>query len=54
MPHREHALIDGLYDVNDPKGPKHVLSNRPLRTMYSHVPLLRHNYGAHLSRQRVT
>ena len=53
MPHREHALIDGLYDVSDPKSPKHVLSNPPPCTMYSQVSLFRCSYGAHLSKQQV-
>jgi hypothetical protein len=30
-PHHEHALIDTLYEVSDPRSPKHVLSNTPPR-----------------------
>jgi tripeptidyl-peptidase-1 len=27
MPQHEHALIDALYNVSDPRSPKYVLSN---------------------------
>ncbi len=52
-PHHENALIDALYDVSDPRGTKYVLSNTLPRTTYSHVPLLRCRYGAHLSKEQV-
>ncbi|KAH8999341.1 Pro-kumamolisin, activation domain-containing protein, partial [Lactarius akahatsu] len=48
-PHDENALIDALYEVNTPRSPKHVLSNNPLRTMYSPVSLFRCRYRTHLS-----
>ena len=51
-PHHENALVDALYEVSDPMNPGHVLSNTP-RKMYSHVPLLRCRYGAHLSKEQV-
>ncbi len=51
-PHHENALIDALYAVSDPWSPKHVPSNTPPCTMYSHVPLLCCRYGAHLSREQ--
>ncbi|KAI9453247.1 subtilisin-like protein [Lactarius psammicola] len=52
-PHHGNALTDALHKVSDPKSPEHVLSNTLLRTAYSHVPLLRCRYGAHLSKEQV-
>ncbi len=55
-PHHENALIDALYEVSDPRSPKHVLSNSPPRHRAGcnlHVPLLRCRYGAHLSKEQV-
>ncbi|KAH8980540.1 subtilisin-like protein [Lactarius akahatsu] len=42
-PHCENALVDALYNVSDPRSPKHVLSNISPRT----------TYGAHLSKEQV-
>ncbi|KAH8995019.1 subtilisin-like protein [Lactarius akahatsu] len=44
-PYHENALIDALYEVSDPKSPKHVLSNTS-----PHMMMI---YGAHLSREQV-
>ncbi|KAH9043043.1 Pro-kumamolisin, activation domain-containing protein [Lactarius pseudohatsudake] len=52
-PHHENALVDALYNVSDPRSPKHVLSNIPPRMTYLHMPLLRYRYGAHLSKEQV-
>ncbi|KAH8982268.1 subtilisin-like protein [Lactarius akahatsu] len=51
--HNESALIEALYEVSDPRSPKHVLYNTPPLTMYSPVRLLCCRYGAHLSREQV-
>ncbi|KAH8995547.1 subtilisin-like protein [Lactarius hatsudake] len=40
-PHQESALIDALYEVSDPKHPRH------------RMPLLHSRYGAHLSKEQV-
>src|SRR6266702_4102878 len=51
--HNENALIDALYEVSDPKSLKYV-SPLPIRTrVYPPVPLSRHRYGAHLSKEQV-
>ncbi|KAH9073470.1 subtilisin-like protein [Lactarius deliciosus] len=52
-PHHENALVDALYEVSDPRSPKHVLSNISPRMTYLHMPLLRCRYGAHLSKEQV-
>ncbi|KAH9013167.1 subtilisin-like protein [Lactarius deliciosus] len=39
-PHQEDALIDALYEVSDPRHPRHL-------------PLLHFRYGAHLSKEQV-
>ncbi|KAH8988390.1 subtilisin-like protein [Lactarius akahatsu] len=52
-PHREDALIDALYEVSDPRHPKHVLSATFCAPMYSFVLLLRCRYGLHLSKDQV-
>ncbi|KAH8995588.1 subtilisin-like protein [Lactarius hatsudake] len=45
-PHQENALIDALYEVSDPKHPRHVhLTAAPLAPSFS--------YGAHLSKEQV-
>ncbi|KAH8992173.1 subtilisin-like protein [Lactarius akahatsu] len=49
-PHREHALTDAVYEVSNPKHPKHVLFFIPPPT---HVTLLRCRYGAYLSKEQV-
>ncbi|KAH9058271.1 subtilisin-like protein [Lactarius vividus] len=49
-PHREHALTDVIYEVSNPKHPKHVLFFIPPPT---HVTLLRCRYGSYLSKEQV-
>ncbi|KAH8990011.1 subtilisin-like protein [Lactarius hatsudake] len=49
-PHREHALTDAIYEVSNPKHPKHALFFIPPPT---HVTLLHCRYGAHLSKEQV-
>ncbi|KAH9159686.1 subtilisin-like protein [Lactarius sanguifluus] len=49
-PHREHALTDAIYEVSNPKHPKHVFFFIPPPT---HVTLLRCRYGAYLSKEQV-
>lgn len=50
-PDREKALIDALYEVSDPGN---LLSSSLIRLcLYSHVPLLRFRYDAHLSKEQV-
>ncbi|KAH8995590.1 subtilisin-like protein, partial [Lactarius hatsudake] len=45
-PHQESALIDALYQVSDPKHPRHVhLTPAPLAPSFT--------YGAHLSKEQV-
>ncbi|KAH9011132.1 peptidase S8/S53 domain-containing protein [Lactarius hengduanensis] len=45
-PHQENALIDALYEVSDPKHPRHVhLTTAPLAPSFT--------YGAHLSKGQV-
>ncbi|KAH9025404.1 subtilisin-like protein, partial [Lactarius pseudohatsudake] len=45
-PHQESALIDALYEVSDPKHPRHVhLTPAPLAPSFT--------YGAHLSKEQV-
>ncbi|KAH9054074.1 subtilisin-like protein [Lactarius deliciosus] len=45
-PHQENALIDALYQVSDPKHPRHVhLTAAPLAPSFT--------YGAHLSKEQV-
>ncbi|KAH8982164.1 subtilisin-like protein [Lactarius hatsudake] len=51
--HNESALIEALYEVSDPRSPKHVLYNTPPPTMHLPVRLLCCRYGAHLSREQV-
>ncbi|KAH8987735.1 subtilisin-like protein [Lactarius hatsudake] len=48
--HREHALTDAIYEVSNPKHPKHVLFFIAPPT---HVTLLRCRYGAYLSKEQV-
>ncbi|KAH9041354.1 subtilisin-like protein [Lactarius pseudohatsudake] len=48
--HREHALTDAIYEVSNPKHPKHVLFFIPPPT---HVTLLHCRYGAYLSKEQV-
>ncbi|KAH9054782.1 subtilisin-like protein [Lactarius vividus] len=45
-PHQEDALIDALYQVSDPKHPRHVHLTAALLTPSS-------TYGAHLSKEQV-
>jgi tripeptidyl-peptidase-1 len=52
-PHRENALVDALYEVSQPRNPKHVLFTTLLEA-YSCVPLLCFRYGAHLSKKQVS
>ncbi|KAH9175605.1 subtilisin-like protein [Lactarius sanguifluus] len=54
-PNHENALIDALYEVSDPKSPKHVLSNTPPHTVMNvlTVPLLCCRYGGHLLKEQV-
>ncbi|KAH8993913.1 subtilisin-like protein [Lactarius akahatsu] len=49
-PHREHALTDTIYEVSNPKHPKHALFFIPPPTQ---VTLLRSRYGAYLSKDQV-
>jgi len=51
--HHKNVLIDVFYEVSNPRSPKYILSDTPLLTMYSHVPLLCCRYGAHLSKEQV-
>ncbi|KAH9020559.1 subtilisin-like protein [Lactarius deliciosus] len=45
-PRHENALIDALYEVSDPKHPRHVhLTAAPLEPLFT--------YGAHLSKEQV-
>ncbi|KAH9168988.1 Pro-kumamolisin, activation domain-containing protein [Lactarius sanguifluus] len=47
-PHRENALVDALYEVSDPKHPRHVhLTAAPLALAPSFT------YGTHLSKEQV-
>ncbi|KAH9070722.1 subtilisin-like protein [Lactarius deliciosus] len=48
--HREHALTDAIYEVSNPKHPKHALFFIPPPT---HVTLLCCRYGAYLSKEQV-
>ncbi|KAH8982266.1 subtilisin-like protein [Lactarius akahatsu] len=52
--HNGSALSEALYDVSDPRSPKHVLYNTSPLTIYSPVlRLLCCRYGAHLSKEQV-
>ncbi|KAH9012065.1 Pro-kumamolisin, activation domain-containing protein [Lactarius pseudohatsudake] len=45
-PHQDNALVDALYEVSDPKHPRHVhLTAAPLASSFI--------YGAHLSKEQV-
>ena len=46
-------MIDALYEVSQPRHPKHVLSTAHLLEAYLPVPLLLIRYGAHLSKEQV-
>ncbi len=53
-PHSKNALIDGLYEVSGPApGIESMSPSFLLSRTFSHVPLLRCRYGAHLPKEQV-
>ncbi|KAH8995552.1 subtilisin-like protein [Lactarius hatsudake] len=53
-PHQESALIDALYEVSDPKHPRHVHLTATSSSAFIDVcRFLRFRYGAHLSKEQV-
>ncbi|KAH9007053.1 hypothetical protein EDB86DRAFT_3069728 [Lactarius hatsudake] len=46
-PRDRNALIDALYEVSTPRSPKHVLSNNPPHTIYTHTLELVHSWLGH-------
>src|SRR6266702_116916 len=52
-PYREIALIDALYEVSEPRHPKHVLLATPPLVPLLTCAAVRFRYGAHLTKEQV-